>query len=213
MCVRIIIADDHQLLIDGLVGVLNEAEGISILPSANNGRQLLAQLKETSADLVILDLNMPELDGIKTLEVLRSQYPEIKILVLTNYNQPQLMEEIKRLGAHGYLLKNTAADVLKSAIYKVISGELVFNEYIEPTEADNHFFVDDFMKKFQLTRREVEIIRMVAHGNTSKEIGEQLFVSEFTVTTHRRNIMRKLDVKNLAGLLTFARAHGFLVET
>ncbi|HEY0669598.1 MAG TPA: response regulator transcription factor [Sphingobacteriaceae bacterium] len=213
MCVRIIIADDHQLLIDGLVGVLNEAEGISILPSANNGRQLLAQLKETSADLVILDLNMPELDGIKTLEVLRSQYPEIKILVLTNYNQPQLMEEIKRLGAHGYLLKNTAADVLKSAIYKVISGELVFNEYIEPTEGDNHFFVDDFMKKFQLTRREVEIIRMVAQGNTSKEIGEQLFVSEFTVTTHRRNIMRKLDVKNLAGLLTFARAHGFLVET
>jgi len=211
MCVRLIIADDHQLLIDGLIGVLNDIEGLEILPSVNNGKQLLTQLKHISADLVILDLNMPELDGIKTLGILRDQFPEIKIIVLTNYSQPQLMEEIKRLGAHGYLLKNTPSDVLKAAICKVIAGGLFFDDYKEPIEEDNHFFVDDFMKKFQLTRREVEIIKMVSNGNTSKQIGEQLFISEFTVTTHRRNIMRKLDVKNLAGLLTFARAHGLLI--
>lgn len=212
MCVRLIIADDHQLLIDGLVSVLSDVEGLEILPSVNNGKQLLAQLKLSPPDLVILDLNMPELDGLKALEIIRIQYPAVKIIILTNYSQPQLIEEIKRLGAHGYLLKNTPSDILKAAISKVISGGLFFNDLKEPVEEDNHFFVDDFMKKFQLTRREVEIIRRVSNGQTSKEIGEKLFISEFTVTTHRRNIMRKLEVKNLAGLLGFATAHGLITE-
>ena len=194
------------------MAILKDVPGVVMLPPVNNGKQLLTELQISQADLVILDLNMPELDGIKTLEIIKKQFPEIKVIVLTNYNQPQLIEEIKRLGAQGYLLKDTPSDILKTAICSVISGDLYFDEYKEPVTQDNHFFTDDFMKKFQLTGREIEIIRMVCLGETSKEIGERLFISEFTVRTHRRNIMKKLEVKNLAGLLAFATTHGLVVD-
>jgi DNA-binding NarL/FixJ family response regulator len=206
---RIIIADDHQLLIDGLVAVLQENPEWEILPPVNNGRQLLERLESMPADLVLLDLNMPQLDGIRTLEMLR-RYPALKILVLTNYNQPQLLNEVRKLGADGYLLKNSPASVLKTAIATIAEGGSYF-EVLQPQETHvPSYFLDEFMKKYQLTKREVEIIRMVGSELTSREIGTQLFISEFTVNTHRKNIMRKLELKNTAGLLNFAKQHGIL---
>ncbi|MGN7723273.1 response regulator [Chitinophaga sp. 22620] len=207
---RIIIADDHQLLIDGLVAVLQENHEWEILAPVNNGRQLLERLESMPADLVLLDLNMPQLDGIRTLEILRRQYPALKILVLTNYNQPQLLNEVRKLGADGYLLKNSPSSVLKTAIATIAEGGSFF-EVLQPQETHiPSYFLDEFMKKYQLTKREVEIIRMVGSELTSREIGTQLFISEFTVNTHRKNIMRKLELKNTAGLLNFAKQHGIL---
>jgi len=206
---KLIIADDHQLLIEGLISILSELEGLEILDPVNNGNQLIKSLSLNPADLVLLDLNMPKLDGIKTLAILRKDFPDLKIIILTNYNQPQLIEEVKKLGAHGYLLKNSSSRVLKDAIDRVLKGELIFEEKALPeNDKGSSYFIDDFMKKYQLTRREVEIIKMIAKELTSKEIGENLFISEFTVSTHRRNIMRKLNSKNVAGLLKFARQHG-----
>lgn len=206
---KLIIADDHQLLIEGLISILSELDGMEILDPVNNGNQLIKSLSLNPADLVLLDLNMPKLDGIKTLAILRKDFPDLKVIILTNYNQPQLIEEVKKLGAHGYLLKNSSSRVLKDAIDRVLNGELVFDEKALPlSDKDSPYFIDDFMKKYQLTRREVEIIKMIAKELTSKEIGESLFISEFTVSTHRRNIMRKLNSKNVAGLLKFARQHG-----
>lgn len=206
--IRLIIADDHQLLIEGLISVLSEVEGIEMQEPVNDGRQLISRLQMKPADLVLLDLNMPHLDGIKTLEILKRDFRDLKIIILTNYNQPQLVEIVKKLGADGYLLKNSASHILKEAIGKVAAGETYFNPELSPEPEANLFFVDDFMKKFQLTRREVEIIRMIAKEMTSKQIGDALFISEFTVGTHRRNIMRKLEVNNVAGLLKFARQLG-----
>lgn len=208
MSVRLIIADDHQLLIDGLISVLTEVEDIVILEPVNDGRQLINRLQSSPADMVLLDLNMPHLDGIKTLEILKRDFPKIKVIVLTNYNQPQLIEVVKKLGAHGYLLKNTPSAILKEAISKVANGELYFEEEVPTDTEANHYFIDDFMKKYQLTKREVEIIRMIGKELTSKQIGDNLFISEFTVSTHRRNIMKKLNAKNVAGLLKFAQQHG-----
>jgi DNA-binding NarL/FixJ family response regulator len=153
---------------------------------------------------------MPQLDGIRTLEILRRQYPALKILVLTNYNQPQLLNEVRKLGADGYLLKNSPSSVLKTAIAIIAEGGSYF-EVLQPQETHiPSYFLDEFMKKYQLTKREVEIIRMVGSELTSREIGTQLFISEFTVNTHRKNIMRKLELKNTAGLLNFAKQHGIL---
>lgn len=205
---RLIIADDHQLLIEGLISVLTEVKDIEILDPVNDGRQLITRLHSNEADMVLLDLNMPNLDGIKTLEILRRDFPAIKVIILTNYNQPQLIEEVKKLGAHGYLLKNSPSGILKEAIAKVAGGELYFEEEVKSDTDNSHYFIDDFMKKYQLTKREVEIIRMIAKELTSKQIGDALFISEFTVGTHRRNIMKKLNAKNVAGLLKFARQHG-----
>jgi DNA-binding NarL/FixJ family response regulator len=206
--IRIIIADDHQLLIEGLISVLSEVEGIIMLEPVNDGKQLINSLRNNTADIVLLDLNMPNMDGIKALEVLKREFSRIKIIVLTNYNQPQLVEKIKKLGADGYILKNSASQILKEAIFKVARGESYFEMALISETENNHFFIDDFMKKFQLTRREVEIIQMIEKEFTSKEIGDNLYISEFTVGTHRRNIMKKLDVKNVAGLLKIAQQFG-----
>lgn len=205
---KLIIADDHQLLIEGLISILSEVKDLEILNPVNNGNQLINSLILNPADIVLLDLNMPKLDGIKTLAILRRDFPDLKIIILTNYDQPQLIEEVKKLGAHGYLLKNSPSFILKDAIAKVNQGEFYFEDRVLPEKDNSPYFIDDFMKKYQLTKREVEIIKMIAKELTSKEIGDSLFISEFTVSTHRRNIMKKLNSKNVAGLLKFARQHG-----
>lgn len=205
---RLIIAEDHQLLIEGLISILSEVEGLTLLKPVNDGKQLINSLRSNKADMILLDLNMPNMDGIKTLEILKQDFCDIKVIVLTNYDQAQLVDKIKKLGADGYILKSSASTVLKEAISKVAKGGLYFEQSLDSKFDSNHYFIDDFMRKFQLTRREVEIIKMIEKEYTSKEIGDNLFISEFTVGTHRKNIMRKLEVKNIAGLLKIARQFG-----
>jgi DNA-binding NarL/FixJ family response regulator len=204
---RLIIADDHPLLIEGLTKVLIEIEGLEVLDSAKNGRQLLDRLRRMPVDLVLLDLNMPQLDGIDTLKMLRTEFPKVKTLVFTNYSQPKLIREVTLLGARGFLLKNSSSTVLKEAVLAVLAGKTWFQD--EPAvEPASELLTDDFTKKYQVTRRELEILRKIAKGHTSKEIGEQLFVSEFTINAHRRNICRKLNIYTPVGLVNFAKEHG-----
>lgn len=210
MPIRLLIADDHQLLTDGLMAVLQENPEWEMLEPVNNGRALLSRLAETKVDFVLLDLNMPQIDGIRALEIIKKDFPRTKILVLTNYNQPQLMAEVKKLGADGYILKNASASMLKAAISSVLDGQQYFEELAPSQTPQPAYFLDEFMKKYHLTKREVEIIKMVGSELTSKEIGNQLSISELTVNTHRKNILRKLDVKNTPGLLNFAKQHGLL---
>lgn len=206
--IRLIIAEDHQLLIEGLISILSEVEGLTLLEPVNDGVQLIKSLRSNTADMILLDLNMPNMDGIKTLGAIKREFPKIKVIVLTNYNQPQLVDEVKKLGADGYILKTSASNRLKDAISMVAMGESYFEQSLVSDVESNHFFIDDFMKKFRLTRREVEIIRMIEREFTSKEIGDNLFISEFTVSTHRKNIMRKLEVKNIAGVIKIAQQFG-----
>ena len=209
MSLRIIIADDHPFLVEGLKVVLEEIDGVKVLEPAANGRQLLDRLRQTPADIILLDLNMPQMDGIEVLKILRHEFPKVKVIVLTNYNHPELVKEVNGLGARGYLLKNSSSVTLKKAIESVAAGHTWFAGK-EADQAVSSFFVDDFMKKYQLTRREAEIIRMIASGLTSKEIGKQLFISEFTINAHRRNICRKLDIHTPVGLLNFAKEQGLV---
>jgi two-component system, NarL family, nitrate/nitrite response regulator NarL len=206
---KIIIADDHPLLVDGLKRMLEEMEDMQVLALVSNGRQLLGRLREQPVDLVLLDLHMPQMDGLETLRVIQKEFPTLKILVFTNYNQPKLWREVRSLGARGYLLKNCTASTLKQALMTVSDGGTWFQEDVPPPPEDP-LFTDDFMKKYQITQREVEIIRKIAQGYTTKEIGEQLYVSEFTVNAHRRNICRKLDIYTPVGLVNFAKGHGLV---
>jgi len=209
MSLKIMIADDHPLLVDGLKKMLEEMEDMEVLAPVSNGRQLLGRLREQPVDLVLLDLHMPQLDGLETLRVIQKEFPALKILVFTNYNQPKLWREVRSLGARGYLLKNCTASTLKEALMTVSDGGTWFQEDAPPPPEDP-LFNDDFMKKYQITQREVEIIRKIAQGYTTKEIGEQLYVSEFTVNAHRRNICRKLDIYTPVGLVNFAKEHGLV---
>ena len=206
MPLRLIIADDHPLLVGGLISVLQEINDVLVLDPAVNGRQLLEKLRKTPADIALVDLNMPQMDGIATLKILSKDFPSLKVIIFTNYHQPKLISEIKSLGAKGYLLKTSNSVVVKEAILEVAAGRMYFGNEIKPPPAQPKF-EDDFTKKFMITKREVEILRMIAQGYTTKQIGETLFVSEFTINAHRRNICRKLDIYTPVGLLNFAREH------
>ncbi|HVU53924.1 MAG TPA: response regulator transcription factor [Puia sp.] len=208
MPLRLVIADDHPLLIDGLRKVLEEIEDIQLLEPVNNGRHLLARLRQSPADMVLLDLHMPQLDGIEALKILRTEFPRTKVLVFTSYNQPKLLREIQDLGAKGCLYKSAGSIELKEAIRTVAAGGTWFRE--EKAHATPDRFMDEFMKKYQVTQREIEILRKIAAGYTTKEIGKQLFISEFTINAHRRNICRKLNIYTPVGLVNFAKEHGLV---
>lgn len=205
---RIVLADDHQLLLQGISSVLKEVEDVAVVATAANGFEVLDAVAQQAPHLVVLDLNMPGQDGLKCLQALKKSYPGVKVLVLSNYSQPELLDEVKRLGAEGYLNKNSASTELKQAVVEVLSGRTwhSWGGELKPLNEDSFFF-DDFLKKYQLTRREVEIIRFISHGLSTKEIAEKLFLSELTISTHRKNIFRKLDTKNIAALVHFARQH------
>ena len=209
MALRLLIADDHPLLVDGLVSVLEEIEDVLVLEPVSNGRQLIDRLKKLVVDVILLDLNMPHLDGIASLKIIKAEFARVKVIIFTSYDQPKLIREIKALGAEGYLLKTSNSTTLKKAIQAVATGQTWFPETsVESVESEVP--PDDFVKKYQITKREVEIIRMIAEGLTTKQIGDRLFVSEFTINSHRRNICRKLNIYTPVGLLNFAKEQGLV---
>jgi DNA-binding NarL/FixJ family response regulator len=205
---KIILADDHQLFIEGVRAVLEEIPGVEVTATVNNGNDLMEKVRSADVDLVVLDLNMPKLDGLKCLQQIKTEKPQVKVLVLTNYNQPELIGEVRALKADGFMVKNSTASELKDAIVKILAGAQLFHEGQKaPVLDESSYFFDDFLKKFKLTRREVDIIRLVCQELSSKQIAAQLHLSEFTVSTHRKNIQRKLNIKNVAGLVSFAKEH------
>ena len=208
---KIVLADDHQFLLEGIMNVLKELPSLEIVAAVNNGFDLMDAVAKHAPQLVILDLNMPGYDGLQCLQKIKAATPKIKVLVLTNYNQPELVEEVRKMKADGFLVKNSSAAVLKDAIEIILSGQEYFPDAADlKTIPDESYFFDDFLKKYQLTKREVGIIRMVCKEMSSRQIADSLFLSELTVNTHRRNILRKLEIKNIAGLINFAKENQLL---
>lgn len=208
---KVILADDHQFLVEGLLSILKDEPSFEIVATAQNGFELIDAVLRHSPDLVILDMNMPGYDGLQCLDRIKADIPKTKVLVLTNYNQPELVSEVKKRKAEGYLIKNSSANELTEVILKILDGQTHFPAPGQlKTISDDSFFLDDFLKKYQLTKREVEIIRLVCQELSNKEIADKLFLSELTIKTHRRNILRKLDIRNVAGLVNFAKENGLL---
>jgi len=207
---RLILADDHALFLEGLAIMLSRQPDFQVVGTAGDGKQLLELLSVHACDLVTLDLNMPHLDGLETLVQLKATFPALKVLVLSNYEQPEFKREVERLGGDGYLLKNSSISVVVAAIERIIQGEQVFYADKELQVKEKDYFTDDFLRKLALTRREVDIIRCIAREMTTKQIAETLFISEHTVMTHRKNLLRKIDAKNVAGLVKFASDQGLI---
>jgi DNA-binding NarL/FixJ family response regulator len=210
MPIEIIIADDHPMLLEGLSAILGKIEGIKILATVADGRSLIDSLQQYDPDLVLLDLNMPQMNGIDTMKMLQERFTELKVIILSSYYQPELLKEIKSLGARGYLPKSSSVPVLQRAIETVAHGGFWFEDEQNTVPEVSPYFIDSFMKKYLLTKREVEIIKMIGNGLSSREISEKLFVSEFTINTHRRNISRKLNIHTPVGLIKFAREQGLI---
>ncbi|WP_129717169.1 response regulator transcription factor [Pedobacter sp. SYP-B3415] len=194
--ITLIVADDHQMIIEGLLSVFAKESSMHIIGSVNNGRALLSLLDRLRPDVVLLDLNMPEMDGLTVLRNIRDAHPPVKTLIFSNYQNPELIAEVKALGANGYLIKNSPPSKLKAALTAIAQGETFFEDDHLGAANENGFFADEFLKRYNLTKREVQIITMICSNMRSKEIAEKLFLSELTVRTHRKNIVRKLGLQD-----------------
>jgi DNA-binding NarL/FixJ family response regulator len=212
--IKLLIADDHQMLKDGLIALLKDNKEIEIVAEASNGIEVLEMMNKYLVDVVILDINMPIMDGIVTCRKIKQMHPLVKILVLTMYDEGKLISKIVKNGATGYILKNTGKEKLIEAIKTVHNGGTYFSEQVKAAliaslvsekSKNNHSYIPI------LTRREKEIIELIVYEYTTHEIAEKLFISEKTVETHRKNLLQKLNTRNTAGLVRVAIQRG-LVE-
>ena len=194
--ISLILADDHPIVLEGIQAHLKKDPKFEILATVNNGNQLLGSAFLSETDLILMDLNMPGLDGLKTLDILKTKGLKAKIIILTNYHSPELIKDCKLKGAHGYMVKSDELKNLEGVITKVMNGISVF-PLLEEKDLNSSFsYFDDFLKKYKLTKREVEIIRLVCQNLKTKDIADRLYLSEFTIHTHRKNIMRKLEIND-----------------
>jgi len=195
---NILIADDHPIVAGGIAAILNTAADLNVIGIVDNGQKVLEKVAETTVDLVLLDINMPVMNGIECTKQLKGKYPHIKVIVITMYNRKQFIRELFEVGADGCILKSNSGKELLTAIERVTSGKTYFDQLNDFIDAPKEF------KEFRLSEREIEIIELIAEGCTSKEIATRLFISEHTVKTHRKNIFQKTSVSDSDELIKWA---------
>jgi len=205
--INLLLVDDHQLFIDGLRSILDRHLRFSVLHTARDGREALQLLQHHTPDVVIMDLNMPRIDGQQAAAKALSMYPRLKILIVSMYYTASLQSSLQKMGVAGFMPKDSDAATLIRAIEEIHRGGNYFVMDATNPAVDDDNGQKSIRQKYNLTKREVEIIRLVRQNKTTQEIAEQLFVSPFTIETHRRNICTKLDIKGNNGLLLFAQQH------
>ncbi len=210
---KIILADDHSILRDGLRFIIEKNPEWKVTGEARNGIELLALLKKTSCDLVILDIAMPEMDGLTALKEITKSFPQVKVLMLSMLNDYIHFEKAKSLGAAGFMSKEDAGEELCRAIQKIQSGKM----YVAPSV--NNLLAERQLKNMDsvniqsieiLTRREKQVLGMIANGQTNKKIALNLQISIHTVENHRANLSDKLGSKSAASLIQFAIQKGLV---
>lgn len=198
---KILIVDDHAIVLDGLKSLLSKFEGIEIAGVASNGEEGLKQLALTKAELVITDLSMPGMDGLEFIKTIRNDFPPTKIIVLSLHDEPHFIRHIMKLRVQGYILKNDASSELVEAVERVLNGKTFFSSKINQVLMEQ---LNEPNTEKLLTERELEIIKLIVKEFSNKQIAEQLFISERTVETHRKNIFRKTESNNIVGLIKYA---------
>jgi DNA-binding NarL/FixJ family response regulator len=205
---NVIIADDHQLFVESLKLLLQSTDAyhFNIIGVAYTGGELLDLLKGNRPDLLILDINLPAKNGLEVLQEVRKSLKGTRILVLTMYDDPKIIKSAFDQKVDGYLLKNCNKDELLRAIATILEGEVYVGKGV--SVANNHAeittFEDVFQKKFQLTKRELEVLRLITQARNNGSIAKELYISEQTAAVHRKNIMRKIGVNSTASLIRVA---------
>jgi DNA-binding NarL/FixJ family response regulator len=216
MKIRVLIADDHQVVRDGLKNILVNTGIINVVSEANDGEEAIKRYFESKPDVVIMDISMPNLNGIEATKKIIEKDPEARILVLTMHDNQEYLNQTIRSGALGFILKNTDKEELIDAIKCISNGEKFFSKDISRMMIENYIkSAQDIervnhYKEIPLTKREIEILKKIAEGNSNQEIANQLYISYNTVDTHRKNIMHKLSIKNTAGLVRYAIEKGLI---
>lgn len=209
--IRILLVDDHRIITDGIRGLLEPVADMECVGEAANGQEALFALAHLRADVVLMDLDMPVMDGVEATQRIKAAHPGLKVIVLSMHEEAAMVRKLMEIGADGYLVKNCGRDELLLAIRDVHAGQRHFGSALlegllqqrQQNAAQSGLLRD-------LSEREVEVLAALAEGLTNKEIGDRLFISPRTVDTHRTNLMKKLDTHNVAGLVRIAIKAGLV---
>ena len=217
--IRIVLADDHEMVRSGFKKLLEAYKDFLVVGEAGDGLEAVEKTKVLNPDVLVIDLSMPELSGIEATQIIRKECPNVAVLVLTMHQNAEYVYQIFKSGAGGYILKDAGKDDLATAIRTVAKGEKYFSSRV------SEIMVDGFVRKGfardqsksdgqvdasdALTKREKEVLALIAEGLNAQDISQKLFISQRTVDTHRTNIMQKLDIHDAGNLVKFAIDHGF----
>lgn len=202
---KIIIVDDHEFFRNGLKMVVNRLKYAQVVGEASNGKEFIELQKEKNADLVLLDIQMPIMNGIEASEIAIKEFPDLKIVILSMFDDEKYIEKMMDIGVQGFLLKNISKDLLDQALQSISAG----NTYYSPelwSYFGNKFSSQkkDEASDIQFTKRETEILQLICDGLNNHEIAEELFISERTVVGHKSNLLSKTNCKSTISLLSFA---------
>ena len=214
--IRIHLADDHQVLIDGILAVLKINPNFEVVGFSLNGENLVEKVAKDNSDVLVMDINMPEKDGIQVLREFNEKGFTCRVIILSSYDDVKLIKEVIKLGASGYLTKQCAGENIIDAISTVAQGNQYFSSSVKDkifnaltgNTQNQPYDVNEVIAS--ITSRELEILSLITNEKSGKEISEILFISTNTVETHRKNLMKKINVKSSIGLVLFATKHNLI---
>lgn len=214
--IKYIIADDHHIFRQGLRYSLSDDHTLKFVGEAGNGLELLELLKKQKADVVLMDLKMPEMDGLEATKQLKELYPGIKVIVLTMYDDENFIIHMLDMGANSYLVKNAEPEEIKTAIHSVHDNEYYFNDLVSKTMLKSIMQKRNVSPRFKpqvtLSDKETEVLRLICGEHTNAEIAAQVFLSPRTVEGIRANLLEKIGVRNTAGLVLYAVKHNIIPQ-
>jgi DNA-binding NarL/FixJ family response regulator len=209
--IKVFVVDDHELFRNGVIMVLNRMENTVVVGEAADGEDFLAKLNSIKPDIVFMDIKMPKMNGIDaTIEALK-RYPELKVIALTMFGEEEYLQKMINAGGYGFLLKNSSIDEIERAVNLVSQGKNCYSDELLS------YFTKKYIKKtnleeddIRLTRRELEVLELVAKGFSNQEIADKLFISRRTVDGHKANLIQKTGSKNIVDLLVYAIKKGLV---
>lgn len=217
--ITILIADDHSIIRDGIKSLLKEDEGIQVIGEAASGKEVIEKISQQTVDLVLMDLNMPDMDGFEATQYLGTHYPEVKVLILTMLENEKFVCQVLQAGASGYILKNTGKVELTYAIRMVaegipyVSSQIIMNLLKKNTFSQVRTETasqSNITTPNNISSRELEVLKLISEGYTNAEAADKLFVSKRTVDAHRQNLIEKTNAKNTADLIRYAISKGLV---
>lgn len=203
----VMVVDDHSFFRKGVMLAVNRIDSFEVIDEASSGKELLEKLKKRIPDIILIDIRMPDMDGIEATKKALAFNSGLKIIALTMHGEEAYIESMLNAGAMGYMLKNSESEDLERALKCIIEGKQYYSQEILPQLANRFLHKKKEPSIEKLTKREFEILELVCNGHSNQEIADKLFLSLRTVTTHRSNLNSKLGVKNTAGLMAYAIKH------
>lgn len=215
---KVIIADDHVLFQQGLKLILESDSSLDfeVLDCVSTGKSLLLLLKTVRPDIIFLDLNMPSMDGLEAFQQIKAWNNQSKVIILTMYDDPKIVKQTLKAGVDGYILKKYGKEEIIKAVQEVLDNRIYISKGLAvgsklSNPSTSSIYDDKYVRKYKLTKRELQILQLISQALSNKEIAKELFISDQTVSVHRKNIMKKLNVSNTAGLIKVAFNHSLII--